>query len=170
MRLRKFPLIAGRSFLNYEYRWTWIRRYLNDSYTIWPPLGKQNRGSFKKTFSLIWDFLLCYFFWAFFQLKLLCMWVLSSLLRRGPGKERKRERAGHDGKGKREERLPRFPSFHPSPRGFYFSIIAIFIGTPSGSLCGEELALSIVSPPPPPRGLTIQCNYTLFTHSTSRSD
>ena len=57
------------------------------------------------------------------------MWVLSSLLRRGPGKERKRERAGHDGKGKREERLPRFPSSHPSPRGFYFSIIAIFIGT-----------------------------------------
>ena len=151
MRLRKFPLIAGRSFLNYEYRWTWIRRYLNDSYTIWPPLGKQNRGSFKKTFSLIWDFLLCYFFWAFFQLKLLCMWVLSSLLRRGPGKERKRERAGHDGKGKREERLPRFPSSHPSPRGF------LFFDTQRELMRGE-LALSIVSP----LELTIQCNYTLF--------
>ena len=75
------------------------------------------------------------------------MWALSSLPRRDLRKERKRERAGHDGKGKREERLPPFPSSHPSPRGFYFSII--FIGIPSGSLCGGELALSILSPPPP---------------------
>ena len=44
--------------------------------------------------------------------------------------ERKRKRAGHDGKGNREERLPPFPSSHRSPRAFYFSIIAIFIGIP----------------------------------------
>ena len=91
------------------------------------------------------------------------MWVLSSLLRRGPGKERKKERAGHDGKGKREERLPRFPSSHPSPRGFYFSIIVIFIGTPSGSLCGGELALSIVFPPaPPPRAYNTMQLYFIY--------
>ena len=44
--------------------------------------------------------------------------------------ERKRERAGHDGKGKREERLPPFSSSHRSPRAFYFLIMAIFIGIP----------------------------------------
>ena len=50
------------------------------------------------------------------------------------------ERAGHDGKGKRDERLMPFPSSHRSPRAFYFSII----GITSGSLYGGEWALSVV--------------------------
>ena len=61
--------------------------------------------------------------------------------------ERKRERAGHDGKGeerrreKREERreAPAVSLFPSSPARFLFlSIIDILIGIPSGSLCGGE--------------------------------
>ena len=36
----------------------------------------------------------------------------------------------------REETRP-FPSTHRPPRGYNFLIIAIFIGIPSGSLCGR---------------------------------
>ena len=55
--------------------------------------------------------------------------------------ERKIERAGHDGKG--EERTEDFRLFPLpiAPRAlsiFFFSIIAIFIEIPSGSLCGGE--------------------------------
>ena len=39
---------------------------------------------------------------------------------------------------KRGLRLPPFLSSHRPPRAFYFSIIAILIGIPSGSLCREE--------------------------------
>ena len=52
--------------------------------------------------------------------------------------ERKRERAGHDGKGeeRREAAVSLFPS---SPARFLFlSIIDILMGIPSGSLCGGE--------------------------------
>ena len=42
------------------------------------------------------------------------------------------------GRGKREERLPPFPSSNRPPRAFFFSVIAIFIGMSSGSLCGGE--------------------------------
>ena len=57
----------------------------------------------------------------------------------GEAGEKKRKRAGHDGKGKdRRQASPPFPSSHRPPRAFYFSIIAIFIGVPSGSLCGGE--------------------------------
>ena len=51
--------------------------------------------------------------------------------------ERKRERAGHDGKGEeRREAVSLFPS---SPSRFLFlSIIDILMGIPSGSLCGGE--------------------------------
>ena len=54
--------------------------------------------------------------------------------------ERKRERAGNDGKG--EERRESFSRLFPVPiipRALsIFSIIAIFIGIPSGSHCGGE--------------------------------
>ena len=54
--------------------------------------------------------------------------------------EREIERAGHDGKG--EERTEDFRLF-PLPiasraLSIFFSIIAIFIEIPSGSLCGGE--------------------------------
>ena len=47
------------------------------------------------------------------------------------------------GRRKRQERLPPFPSSHRPQRTFYFSIIAIFIGIPSGSLCGGEILYPI---------------------------
>ena len=50
-------------------------------------------------------------------------------------------------RGKREERLPPFPSSHRPPRAFYFSIIAVFIGIPRGSLCGGESGTTVI-----PRG------------------
>ena len=60
------------------------------------------------------------------------------MLRGGCG-ERKRERAGHDGKGKERREAPAFSLFPSSPARFLiFSIIAIFIGIPSGSLCGGK--------------------------------
>ena len=52
--------------------------------------------------------------------------------------ERKRKRAGNHGKGKEKREFPPFPSSHRPRRSFYFSIIAILIGIPSGSLCGGE--------------------------------
>ena len=54
---------------------------------------------------------------------------------------RKKKRAGgrwEVERERRQERLPSFPSSHRSPRAFYFSIIVIFIGIPSGSLCGGD--------------------------------
>ena len=69
----------------------------------------------------------------------------SSLLRRGlfvlwgGWGERKRERAGHDRKGKKRREVPAFSLFPSSPARFLiFPIIAIFIGITSGSLCGGE--------------------------------
>ena len=69
----------------------------------------------------------------------------GSLLRRGlfvlwgGWGERKRERAGHDRKGKKRREVPAFSLFPSSPARFLiFPIIAIFIGIPSGSLCGGE--------------------------------
>ena len=71
--------------------------------------------------------------------------VGGSLLRRGlfvlwgGWGERKRERAGHDRKGKKRREVPAFSLFPSSPARFLiFPIIAIFIGIPSGSLCGGE--------------------------------
>ena len=46
------------------------------------------------------------------------------------GEEEKESSRGTMGRGKKEERLPPFPSSHRPPRALYFSIIAIFIGTP----------------------------------------
>ena len=46
------------------------------------------------------------------------------------GDKEKESARGTMGRGNREERLPPFPSSHRSPRAFYFSIIAIFIGIP----------------------------------------
>ena len=40
--------------------------------------------------------------------------------------------------GREKRRSQVFSSSHRPPRAFYFSIIAIFIGIHSGSLCGEE--------------------------------
>ena len=52
-------------------------------------------------------------------------------------RRKKRESAqGTMGRRKREERS--FPSSCRPPRAFYFSIIAIFIGTPCKSLCRGE--------------------------------
>ena len=51
---------------------------------------------------------------------------------------RKGKRARHDGKGKERRKAP-FPSPYRPPRAWYISIIAIFIGIPSGSLCRGEL-------------------------------
>ena len=53
--------------------------------------------------------------------------------------ERKRERAGHDGKGEERREAPAVSLFPSSPARFLFlSIIDILIGIPSGSLCGGE--------------------------------
>ena len=41
-------------------------------------------------------------------------------------------------RAKRGLKLPLFLSSHRPPRAFYFSIIAILIGIPSGSLCRGE--------------------------------
>ena len=46
--------------------------------------------------------------------------------------ERKRERSGHDGKGKNRR------DAQGKGNAFYFSIIAIFIGKSNGSLCGGD--------------------------------
>ena len=56
---------------------------------------------------------------------------------KGERGERKRERAGHDGKGKeRREAFFRFPS---SPGRFlFFHLYCYFFEIPSGSLCGGE--------------------------------
>jgi len=61
----------------------------------------------------------------------------TSLLLWGGWGERKRKRAGHDGKWKERREAPApSPSSHRPQRAFYFhSIIAIFIGIPSGNLC-----------------------------------
>ena len=51
------------------------------------------------------------------------------------------EREKEDTRGTMEREKGRsevFSSSHRPPRAFYFSIIAIFIGIPSGSLCGED--------------------------------
>ena len=61
----------------------------------------------------------------------------SSLYRREDWREGKRNREGDDGKG-RDKKLTPFRSSHRPSRAFYFSIIAIFIGMPSGSLSGGE--------------------------------
>ena len=61
---------------------------------------------------------------------------LCALGRLARGKKRKR--AGDDGKEKERKRGPLFPSSHRPPRAIYFSIIVIFIGIPSGSLCAGE--------------------------------
>ena len=59
----------------------------------------------------------------------------ASMYRRQAGERGKWKRAGVDGKGKSK---PPFPSSHRPPRGFYFSIIAFFIGILSESLCGGK--------------------------------
>ena len=61
--------------------------------------------------------------------------------------ERKRECAGHDGKGKarraREARF--FPSSHRPPRAFYFfRLLLLSIGIPSGNLCRGERCRQII--------------------------
>ena len=60
------------------------------------------------------------------------------------GKKEKESARGRMGGG-REKRGSRLFPLPIVPRALsIFSIIAIFIGIPSGSLCGGELALSIV--------------------------
>ena len=53
--------------------------------------------------------------------------------------ERKRERAGHDGKGEERREAPPFPSSHRSPRAFYFCRLLIFWwGYPAGASAEER--------------------------------
>ena len=140
MHLRKFPLIAAWTFLNYEYRWTWIRRSLNESYTTWPP-GWENKTveALKKTFSLIWDFLLCYFFWAFFQFKLLYMWALSSLLRRGLCSDAGKKESGARWEGEERREAPAFSLFPSSPARFLsFRLLLLLLGYPAGAYAEES--------------------------------
>ena len=61
----------------------------------------------------------------------------------GLGEKEKESALGTIGRGKREEKLPPFPSSHRSPRAFYFLIIAIFIGMPCAGLCGGESCFAI---------------------------
>ena len=57
----------------------------------------------------------------------------------GGWEERKRERAGQDGRGKREERLPPFPSSHRPPRAFYFFRLLLFLLVyPAGAYAEES--------------------------------
>ena len=63
----------------------------------------------------------------------------ASLYLWGGWGERKRERAGHDGNEKERREAPAFSLFSFSPGRFlFFSIIAVFIGISSRSLCGGE--------------------------------
>ena len=148
MRLRKFPLIAGRSFLNYEYRWKWIRRNLNERYTTWPPLGKQNRGSFQKNLYGI----SCFVFsfepfsnWSFYACGRLALSSAEAL-----GEKEKESARGTMGRGREKRGSRLFPLPILSARFLFFDT--------QRELMRGELALSIVSP----LELTIQCNYTLF--------
>ena len=78
--LKKIPSYSWQEFLK-----LWVQMKVNKTKFerklyedhLWE---NKTMEALKKTFSLIWDFLLCYFFWAFFQFKLLYMWALSSLL------------------------------------------------------------------------------------------
>ena len=47
-------------------------------------------------------------------------------------------RARWEGEREKRVRLPPFPTSHRSQRAFCFSIIDIFIGIPSGGLCGGK--------------------------------
>ena len=60
----------------------------------------------------------------------------ASLYRREAVEREKEDTRGTMGREKRTSEV--FSSSHRPPRAFYFSIIAIFIGIHSGSLCGEE--------------------------------
>lgn len=72
---------------------------------------------------------------------------VASLCVVGVGRLGRGEKRGDDGRRKREtenERLPLLPSSHHPPLACYFSIIAIFIGIPSGSVSTEKtVTLSI---------------------------
>ena len=133
MRLRKFPLIAGRSFLNYEYRWTWIRRYLNDRpYDHhWENKTVQ---ALKKPFLLYGISCFVTSFepfsnWSFYACGCLALSSAEAL-----GKKEKESARGTMGRG-REKRGSRVFPLPILPRaGFYFSI-------PSGSLCEESWRL-----------------------------
>ena len=59
-----------------------------------------------------------------------------SLYRREAREREKESARGTMGREKKRSQV--FPSSHRPPRAFYFSVIAIFIGIPSGSLCGED--------------------------------
>ena len=52
--------------------------------------------------------------------------------------ERKREGAGHDGKGEERREAPAFSLFPSSAARFLFFYYCYFIGIPWGSLCGGE--------------------------------
>ena len=60
----------------------------------------------------------------------------ASLYRREAVETEKEDTRGTMGREKRRSEV--FSSSHRPPRALYFSIIAIFIGIHSGSLCGEE--------------------------------
>ena len=60
----------------------------------------------------------------------------ASLYRREAVEREKEDTRRTMGREKRRSEV--FSSSHRPPRAFYFSIIAIFIGIHSGSLCGEE--------------------------------
>ena len=60
----------------------------------------------------------------------------ASLYRREAVERETEDTRGTMGREKRRSEV--FSPSHRPPRAFYFSIIAIFIGIPSGSLCGEE--------------------------------
>ena len=64
--------------------------------------------------------------------------VEASLCRMEAGEKEKESARGTMGRRKIYERLPSFLSSLLPPRASYFSITAIYIGIPSGSLCRGE--------------------------------
>ena len=60
----------------------------------------------------------------------------ASLYRREAGERKKESTRGTMGREKRKSEV--FPSSHRPPHTYYFSVIAIFIRIPSGSLYGKD--------------------------------
>ena len=104
-----------------------------------PALTGENRDQSENTCEQVtieqtWHELYCF---SCESLKELCPKALSSAEASLCRKEA--ESAGHDGKGEeKREGPPLFPCSHRPPHACYFSIIAIFIGIPSGTGASAE--------------------------------
>ena len=61
----------------------------------------------------------------------------ASLCGRKAGQKEKESARGAMGRGKREERLPPFPSSHRPLRAFYFPLLLFLLGYSAGA-CAEE--------------------------------